>query len=176
MNETDLLGRPNSNFQTNTYSAYQSYPAETMSTMILNPFVQAKPENALQNQSNPMLAQYLSQPSYATHNTADSSLSQAGKQLPHFMKFKQSHSIPMEAKNPGLVADLLKEKITRMDTPNVASAGGTSHSGEGFLKEFQSKLVGLLATQSQILGEIKERNDVLQDSISSLMTEINVLK
>ena len=60
-----------------------------------------------------------------------------------------------------------------------SSGSNTKNSGQnddGYLKEFQSKLFGLLLSQNQILIDLKERNDVVKDTLVELITEINSLK
>ena len=44
------------------------------------------------------------------------------------------------------------------------------------IKEFQSKLFNLILTQNKILMELKEKNDLLQDALKCLITEVATLK
>lgn len=49
-------------------------------------------------------------------------------------------------------------------------------ASEAFMKEFQTRILGLLFTQNKMLVELKEKNEVLQDTLASLINEINCLK
>jgi len=49
-------------------------------------------------------------------------------------------------------------------------------TGDGFLKEFQGRILGLLFTQNKMLMDLKEKNDVLQDTLACLINEINTIK
>ena len=49
-------------------------------------------------------------------------------------------------------------------------------SNEDFLKEFQSKTFGLLLSQNKMLLGLKEKNDVVKDTLACLINEINDLK
>jgi len=49
-------------------------------------------------------------------------------------------------------------------------------ASEGFMKEFQTRILGLLFTQNKMLVELKDKNEVLQDTLASLINEINTLK
>jgi len=49
-------------------------------------------------------------------------------------------------------------------------------SCEAFLKEFQAKSMNLLFSQNKMLNELKEKNDMLQDTLALLIGEINNIK
>ena len=49
-------------------------------------------------------------------------------------------------------------------------------TGDGFLKEFQGRILGLLFTQNKMLVDLKEKNDALQDTLACLINEINTIK
>jgi len=62
------------------------------------------------------------------------------------------------------------------NTAETKSSSEAGFSGETFLKEFQSRIFGLLFTQNKMLTDLKEKNDVLQDTLACLINEINTLK
>lgn len=49
-------------------------------------------------------------------------------------------------------------------------------ASEAFMKEFQTRILGLLFTQNKMLVELKDKNEILQDTLASLISEINSLK
>lgn len=57
-----------------------------------------------------------------------------------------------------------------------AKSENGSLTGDGFLKEFQGRILGLLFTQNKMLMDLKEKNDVLQDTLACLINEINTIK
>jgi len=65
-------------------------------------------------------------------------------------------------------------------TPNPQNESKKSTDGnpvsEGFMKEFQNRIMGLLFTQNKMLIDLKEKNEILQDTLACLINEINVLK
>lgn len=54
--------------------------------------------------------------------------------------------------------------------------GDSNPASEAFMKEFQTRILGLLFTQNKMLVDLKEKNEVLQDTLACLITEINSLK
>lgn len=44
------------------------------------------------------------------------------------------------------------------------------------IKEFQTRIFGLLSTQNKMLYDLKEKNDGIQDTLACLISEINILK
>jgi hypothetical protein len=47
---------------------------------------------------------------------------------------------------------------------------------EAFLKDFQARTFNLLFTQNKMLTDLREKNDMLQDTLACLINEINLLK
>jgi len=47
---------------------------------------------------------------------------------------------------------------------------------EAFLKDFQARTFNLLFTQNKMLIDLREKNDMLQDTLACLINEINLLK
>jgi len=47
---------------------------------------------------------------------------------------------------------------------------------EAFLKDFQGRTFNLLFTQNKMLTDLREKNDMLQDTLACLINEINLLK
>jgi hypothetical protein len=47
---------------------------------------------------------------------------------------------------------------------------------ETFMKEFQNKTSGLLLSQNKMLLELKEKNEVIQDTLACLINEMSSLK
>jgi len=56
------------------------------------------------------------------------------------------------------------------------SNGSTNSATEAFMKEFQSKMSGLLLSQNKMLLELKEKNDIIQDTLACLINEMSALK
>lgn len=56
------------------------------------------------------------------------------------------------------------------------SNGSTNSATEAFMKEFQSKMSGLLMSQNKMLLELKEKNDIIQDTLACLINEMSALK
>jgi len=69
--------------------------------------------------------------------------------------------------NVSAVANLIND--IKMKTENGLT-------GDGFLKEFQGRILGLLFTQNKMLVDLKEKNDALQDTLACLINEINSIK
>lgn len=44
------------------------------------------------------------------------------------------------------------------------------------IKEFQTRIFGLLSTQNKMLYDLKEKNEGIQDTLACLISEINILK
>jgi len=44
------------------------------------------------------------------------------------------------------------------------------------MREFQNRILGLLITQNKMLVDLKEKNEILQDTLACLINEINALK
>jgi len=67
-------------------------------------------------------------------------------------------------------------------SPSSAPTGSNNSSGsqnsatEAFMKEFQSKMSGLLLSQNKMLLELKEKNDIIQDTLACLINEMSALK
>jgi len=68
---------------------------------------------------------------------------------------------------------------------NSASSNGTLSSSpnssntnviENFMKEFQTKTSGLLLSQNKMLLELKEKNEIIQDTLACLINEMSALK
>ncbi len=51
-----------------------------------------------------------------------------------------------------------------------------SFCNEAFLKDFQARTFNLLFTQNKMLIDLREKNDMLQDTLACLINEINLLK
>lgn len=96
---------------------------------------------------------------------------------------------PMGGMNPGgnagfgLGQDNLSPNAIDANTMNVANLindiklkSENGLSGDSFLKEFQGRILGLLFTQNKMLTDLKEKNDVLQDTLACLINEINTIK
>lgn len=47
---------------------------------------------------------------------------------------------------------------------------------EGILKDFQTRTLGLLFSQNKMLLDLKEKNDIVQDTLACLIGEVNTLK
>jgi hypothetical protein len=62
--------------------------------------------------------------------------------------------------------------------PGIGSTDKSKESpaSEAFMKEFQSRILGLLFTQNKMLVDLKDKNEVMQDTLACLITEINSLK
>jgi len=56
------------------------------------------------------------------------------------------------------------------------SNGSSNSATEAFMKEFQSKMSGLLMSQNKMLLELKEKNDIIQDTLACLINEMSALK
>ena len=83
----------------------------------------------------------------------------------------------------GLGQDSLSPNAIDANTMNVANLindiktkSENGLSGDSFLKEFQGRILGLLFTQNKMLTDLKEKNDVLQDTLACLINEINTIK
>ena len=62
-------------------------------------------------------------------------------------------------------------------TPNDSKKNTEgSPVSEAFMKEFQNRILGLLFTQNKMLIDLKEKNEILQDTLACLINEINSLK
>jgi hypothetical protein len=64
-------------------------------------------------------------------------------------------------------------------SPSSAPTGSNNSSNsatEAFMKEFQSKMSGLLLSQNKMLLELKEKNDIIQDTLACLINEMSALK
>lgn len=70
-------------------------------------------------------------------------------------------------------ANSLAESTPLMDTQTKLEG---DFSGEDFLREFQSKTFNLLLGQNKMLMDLKEKNDVVQDTLACLINEMNDLK
>jgi len=66
--------------------------------------------------------------------------------------------------------------VTNLINDIKAKSENGSLTGDGFLKEFQGRILGLLFTQNKMLMDLKEKNDVLQDTLACLINEINTIK
>ena len=51
-----------------------------------------------------------------------------------------------------------------------------NQGNESLMKEFQNRILGLLITQNKMLLELKDKNEILHDSLGCLINEINLLK
>jgi len=52
----------------------------------------------------------------------------------------------------------------------------SSQNYETLMREFQNRILGLLITQNKMLVDLKEKNEILQDTLACLINEINALK
>jgi len=72
---------------------------------------------------------------------------------------------------------------TSPSSANNPSSNGSNSSKnpnnptlEAFMKEFQSQTSGLLLSQNKMLLELKEKNDIIQDTLACLINEMSSLK
>jgi len=63
-----------------------------------------------------------------------------------------------------------------INSGEIKSKGDTNSGADAFIKEFQSRILGLLFTQNKMLIDLKEKNEILQDTLACLIKEINSLK
>ena len=76
----------------------------------------------------------------------------------------------------------LAQLINLRNQNNMANAAKSmetvesNQSNENSIKEFQSKLLNLVLSQNKLLLDLKEKNDLLQDSLSVLVGEISAIK
>jgi len=56
------------------------------------------------------------------------------------------------------------------------SKSDANFCNEAFLKDFQARTFNLLFTQNKMLTDLREKNDMLQDTLACLINEINLLK
>lgn len=84
---------------------------------------------------------------------------------------------------------ILSNQLAQMVTQNTkykpnqgTNSGETKSKGESstgtdaFMREFQTRILGLLFTQNKMLIDLKEKNEILQDTLACLINEINSLK
>jgi len=72
----------------------------------------------------------------------------------------------------------VKSMVNQAETINEENRIKMEHTNscEAFLKEFQAKSMSLLFSQNKMLGELKEKNDILQETLALLIGEINNIK
>jgi len=72
----------------------------------------------------------------------------------------------------------VKSMVNQAETANEENRIKMEHTNscEAFLKEFQAKSMSLLFSQNKMLGELKEKNDILQETLALLIGEINNIK
>lgn len=58
----------------------------------------------------------------------------------------------------------------------IKSKNESNAATEAFLKEFQSRILGLLCTQNKMLVDLKEKNEMMQDTLGCLINELTSLK
>jgi len=65
---------------------------------------------------------------------------------------------------------------TPTNNGNDSKKSENSPVSENFMKEFQNRIMSLLFTQNKMLLDLKDKNEVLQDTLACLINEINALK
>jgi len=71
---------------------------------------------------------------------------------------------------------LLQAKINQSNQFEKKTKPETGFCVDTFLQEFQSKMYGLFLSQSKMLEDLAEKNDILQDTLACLIKEVNFLK
>ena len=73
-----------------------------------------------------------------------------------------------------------QEMISRSSnsSTNTNTNGNNSPNSaiEAFMGEFQSKMSGLLLSQNKMLFDLKEKNEIIQDTLACLINEMSSLK
>lgn len=67
-------------------------------------------------------------------------------------------------------------KTLNASISEIKSKNESNVATEAFLKEFQSRILGLLFTQNKMLIDLKEKNEMLQDTLGCLINELTALK
>jgi hypothetical protein len=99
-----------------------------------------------------------------------------------FMQNTQSSQNPTNSLLTNQISQLLSQNLKVKPGNNSSQAEiktkteTNSSSTEVFLKEFQTRILGLLFSQNKMLMELKEKNEVLQDTLACLINEITSLK
>lgn len=173
-----------------------------LNNIILNNLLQTggtmKPDASMQKMTNPNILLSLLQNPPGNFNLNSQLQNKPMSQQPGMnplgfpQLFQQNigaKSGPMGGINPGANAgfglgqDSLSPNAIDANTMNVANLindiklkSENGLSGDSFLKEFQGRILGLLFTQNKMLTDLKEKNDVLQDTLACLINEINTIK
>jgi hypothetical protein len=67
-------------------------------------------------------------------------------------------------------------KTLNSTVTDIKAKNDSNQATEAFLKEFQSRILGLLFTQNKMLVDLKEKNEMLQDTLGCLINELTALK
>jgi hypothetical protein len=144
---------------------------------LANAFGSANGNRELFNSSllNNLLASTANQPKPEMNNLNNSSL------MMPFLQNSQSNPNPSNSILSSQLAQILtqnnKYKTAATSNANESKAKSDNNSGsDAFMKEFQTRILGLLFTQNKMLIDLKEKNEILQDTLACLITEINSLK
>lgn len=130
------------------------FSSSLLNNLLASTASQPKPD--ISNLNNPALMIPFLQNSQTNSNQQNSILTnQLAQMLSQNNKFKQntsSNSNEIKQKNDG------------------------ASNSDTFMREFQTRILGLLFTQNKMLIDLKEKNEVLQDTLACLINEINSLK
>jgi hypothetical protein len=94
---------------------------------------------------------------------------------PNNMNNYPAQLLPQNMK-PKMINPMNNMPTANPTTPDIKKNGDANPVSEGFMKEFQSRILGLLFTQNKMLIDLKDKNEILQDTLACLINEINALK
>lgn len=151
---------------------------EGMTPIILNPYIQPKPNITATSVSNPMYIPIMPKTVFSAQSNPEQFISQGAVAYSSLLKPKQPATIICRGNNTPLMdMDQIGEKSAKQEYMGPSSNNQASNqNADAVMKEFQSKLFGLLLTQNKMLVDLKERNEVTQDTLACLITEVTALK
>lgn len=131
------------------------------------------------NAANTMTGNIQSENSFASFNNNNMIL-QAQNNIA-LLNNAQNQSI-LQSQQNGSIAQLLAQAAVK-GNPTLGSSPMEirpktegQFSIENFFKDFQTKVFGLICTQNKMLGDLAEKNDLLQETLACLINEIGSLK
>jgi hypothetical protein len=166
---------------------------DLLNNIILNNFLNpTTPPSKLENSNSNILIPFLQNGSQSqtpngsshTPNMLQNGMSQIA--LAQFLtnfKVKQPMGVPTNT-TTNTTTVIQNNTETNTSFTNVASKpkpmDATSLASQAnydnLMRDFQSKILGLLVTQNKMLIDLKEKNEMLQDTLACLINEINSLK
>ena len=156
---------------------------ELMSSLFLNNYLNPNTPNSKTDSpaANPILIPYIQNSSQTQQNnsSAQSNLSQLAlaQFLAQNMKIKpiaingsNNGNQNLQSGPDGNISFNMSNKAKQLESliPN--------QNNEAFMREFQNRILGLLITQNKMLIDLKDKNEILQDTLECLINEISTIK